>query len=608
MAPPPSISLAAGHAGHTSPPAPKKTPAPMKSPGNEEYDPPAPSLIPSIGQPKWKRTITTQDVLPSPPPPHATTQSTSSFLRKGRSHKPTRPLGKPSGPLIVEIDSAKEQPSHTKEASVVGPTATFPLCSTCQTNEGRYTCPRCSAPYCSVDCYRIHDVPESARIDDDANETTGGGGRCTESFYQNRVEGITKLEIKGEDNAKTMRNILARSAVNNDNALGAAAAVTDEELLQLAEAMLGIDKAGNDSLLEEGGMVDDAAMALLESLPPHVREAFEASVRDGELSYLINPWRPWWEAELNPMPAGNDEGNDGVTNVPTSSITDIVTCMHSNGGDYNQDTGEDFLPSPPTFGPSNHESEIGSVPTLDDRIVGIKRLHRGKPKATALQYNAIDVVFGVVCTLRLYNGIPKQPSNQSTSNNFGLTEQIESELDAAIGAAETLLCSSLVLGNDARFDSIEEVLTSCSESTVRLSKMDLCNVTWEVLSLDIAAISANGRRGILRALLDGKDIIRGGSKAARLLVSSQATSGGTKEVSAKDEQLGKAQKRYKLAQKKIEFYLSWCLDYWEEISELENLAEAVKGWAEEWGQGEGSDNLSILNAQSARDCAVSIAR
>ena len=68
-----------------------------------------------------------------------------------------------------------------------------------------------------------------------------------------------------------MRNILARSAVNNDNSLGAAqddgvsdvtAAVADEELLQLAEAMLGINDPGDD----------DATMALLGSLPPHVRE------------------------------------------------------------------------------------------------------------------------------------------------------------------------------------------------------------------------------------------------------------------------------------------------------------------------------------------------
>ena len=209
-------------------------------------------------------------------------------------------------------------------------------------------------------------------------------------------------------------------------------------------------------------------------------------------------------------------------------------------------------------------------------------------------------------TLQWYT---QSANEKSTSNVCGLTEQIESELDAAIGAAETLLCSSLVLENDARFDSIEEVLNSCSESTVRLSKMNLCNATWEVLSRDIVAISTNGRRGILRALLDGKDILRGGSKAAKLLVSAQATSGGTKGVPTKDGQLDKAQNRYKLAQKKIEFYLSWCLEYWEEISELENLAEAVKDWAKQWGQGEGNDTLSILNAApSASGGAVRIAR
>ena len=413
-----------------------------------------------------------------------------------------------------------------------------------------------------------------------------------------------------------MRNILARSAVNNGS-LGAAqgdemladdivrdagAAVTDEELLQLAETMLGIDKAGDESILGDGGTAEDEVIALLESLPSHVREAFEASVRDGELSHLVIPWRPWWETELNLLSAADD----GATNVPASNIIDIIPRL--NDGDFNQEIGEEILPSPPTFGPSNSESEICSGPTLDDRIVGIKRLHRGKPRANALQYNAIDVLFGVTCTLRLYNGIPKQPTKQSTSSVHELTERIEGELDAAIGAAETLLCSSLVLENDMRFDSIEEVLSSCSESTVRLSKMNLCNASWQVLSQDIVAISTNGRRGVLRALLDGKDILRGGSKATKVFQSAGATMGGTKGTSTKDEQLMKAQKRYRLAQKKIEFYLSWCLAYWDEISETENLAEAAKEWIKLWGRGKRPDGLSIPNASSESNGAVRIAR
>lgn len=601
----------------------------MQTPGNAaEYEPPARSHIPLIGQPKWKRTITTQDVLPSPPPPpppppegssapnpstHATTKSSASFLSKRRSNKPTRPSGSP-GPLIVEIDPAKER-SPCNEESVAGPTpalaiaSDFPLCSTCRTNEGRYTCPQCSAPYCSVDCYRIHDVPESARIGDGDNGATGGG-RCTESFYRKRVEGITKLEIKGEDNAKAMRNLLARSTASNhslssaednrisDDMSNAAAAVTDEELLLLAEAMLGIAKAGDGTILDEGEITDDAAVALLESLAPHVREAFESSVRDGELSHLVSPWRPWWYATLNPLPAGDS----GATNMPASS-SDIEPYFN-NCGDI-----EKFLPSPPSFGPSSSESEIG--PTLDDRIVGIKRLHRGKAKANnyALQYNTIDLAFGVACTLRLYNGIPKQPTKQSTSSFHEVTERIESELDAANGAAETMLCSSLVLENDARFASVEEVMASCAESTIRLSKVNLCNTSWELLSKDLVAILSNGRRGVLRALLDGKDILRGGSKAAKMLPSAGIISAGTKSTSLSVEQLRDAQqKRYKMAQKKIEFYLSWCFEYLDEIFESEKLSEAAEAWIEQWEAGEGHNTLSVLSVSPTSKNTTRIAR
>jgi len=473
-----------------------------------------------------------------------------------------------------------------------------------------------------VDCYRIHDVPESTRSD--GEQSIPGGGRCTESFYRNRVEGITKLDIKGEDNSKAMRNILARSAVNSspeaiaglegshgtlgagediDNSLAddmnnAAAAVTDEELLQLAEAMLGLD---------DGDAGDDTAGILLESLPPHVREAFEKSVQDGEMSHLVTPWKPWWEAELSPLP----DDDNGVKSMPNSGTNSSDIVPRAKRGDAEEQIVEEFLPTPPTFGPSGSENEICSGPTLDDRIVGIKRLHRGKPRFSSLHYNAVDIMFGVACTLRLYNGIPKQPTTKVESNVRDLAEQMENEFDSAIGAAETLLCSSRVLENDTRFTSIEEVMPSCSESAIRLSKMNLCNSSWSVLSQDLVAILANGRRGVLRALLDGKDILRCGSKAAKLHVAATATktSGGGEDASPKGEQLGEAQKRYKLAQKKIEFYLSWCLEYWGEI-QSENLTEAAKDWVTEWGQvtRKGGETLSIVNASPTIKRTVRIAR
>jgi hypothetical protein len=441
-----------------------------------------------------------------------------------------------------------------------------------------------------------------------------GGGRCTESFYRNRVEGITKLDIKGEENSKAMRNILARSAVNsfpgtlgadedigNSSAGGvsnAAAAVTDEELLQLAEAMLGLD---------DGDAGDDTLGILLESLPPHVRENFEKSVRDGELSHLVTQWKPWWEAELSPLP---DDDNRVNKSMPNSGANIGAIVPQSKRGYAEEEIMEEFLPAPPTFGPSGSENEISSGPTLDDRIVGIKRLHRGKPRSSSLHYNVVDIMFGVACTLRLYNGIPKQPTTKMESNVHDLTERMENEFDSSIGAAETLLCSSSVLGNDTRFTSIEEVMVSCSESAIRLSKMNLCNSSWSVLSQDLVVILANGRRGVLRALLDGKDILRCATKSARLAATTTKTNKGGKDASPKGEQLGEAQKRYKLAQKKIEFYLSWCFEYWGEILESENLSEAAKDWVKEWEQGtcKGGETLSIVNASPTIKSTVRIAR
>ena len=83
-----------------------------------------------------------------------------------------------------------------------------------------------------------------------------------------------------------------------------------------------------------------------------------------------------------------------------------------------------------------------------------------------------------------------------------------------------------------------------------------------------------------------------------------------KRLIAERWQLDEAQKRYKLAQKKIEFYLSWCLEYWGGILESANLSEAVKDWVEGWDQdaSKEGETLSILNASPTIKSTVRIAR
>ena len=412
----------------------------------KEYNPPAPSIIPAVGQPKWKRTFKTEDVAPAPPLRRKQQQDQQSPSNTGHSGDstvggdvsrrrpratagPTRPSGAPTGPLIVEVDASTPQVStsssgqHNEQhvststpnngTNRAAPIPIFPLCLTCHINEGRYTCPRCSAPYCCVDCYKIHDVPtrttEAKYSADNGDETAViGGGRCTESFYRNRVEGITKLDIKDEDNVKVMRNILARSATDMSDSTGVPSLemsdqsggdntapsneVTEEELVELAQAVLDLEN-------DHGCDGDSDALAFLESLPHHVRGAFEASVRKGEMSHLVSQWKPWWESELGLTPA-IVEGSSGESNKK-----EIAIVRHAKHDDEDDVDLEDILPSPPTFGAS--DSAIDSGPTLDERILSVKKLHSGKQRTKSLQYNVLDVLFGVACSLRLYNGKPQ---------------------------------------------------------------------------------------------------------------------------------------------------------------------------------------------------------
>jgi hypothetical protein len=63
-------------------------------------------------------------------------------------------------------------------------------CSTCQKNDFKYICPKCKIKYCSVECYKQHNVD------------------CTESFYKNQVEEDLKSTKVSEEEGKQFRRTL----------------------------------------------------------------------------------------------------------------------------------------------------------------------------------------------------------------------------------------------------------------------------------------------------------------------------------------------------------------------------------------------------------------
>jgi hypothetical protein len=62
----------------------------------------------------------------------------------------------------------------------------------CGEKEGRYRCPRCLVPYCSVECFRVHSV------------------ECTEAFHRENVENALMAMRPSETEKRTMEGILVR--------------------------------------------------------------------------------------------------------------------------------------------------------------------------------------------------------------------------------------------------------------------------------------------------------------------------------------------------------------------------------------------------------------
>ncbi|KAF9782502.1 hypothetical protein BJ322DRAFT_1101079 [Thelephora terrestris] len=46
------------------------------------------------------------------------------------------------------------------------PPRSRPACQICQTSESKYNCPKCMIPYCSLGCYRTHQVPGNVETEE----------------------------------------------------------------------------------------------------------------------------------------------------------------------------------------------------------------------------------------------------------------------------------------------------------------------------------------------------------------------------------------------------------------------------------------------------------
>lgn len=398
-------------------------------------------------------------------------------------------------------------------------------CEVCSQNSARYACPRCRALYCSVACYRQHN----------------GDGACTESFYQNRVGQVLRLEVK--EKSDDMRGILNRvhrsqqhgvvDDLQHVSHVSTEGQLTREELLQLW------------SLLEKSEDNESELARVLSQQPPRLQAAVDritlelgqsdtASLQE----WILEPWYPWWRTEL-------------------VSTYDIDECGDDEG---------DLLLDETT-------GERKEVTTLDEQILAVPRfdtLFRSKLMKPQLQYNIIDILYAVTGMLRQYHGA-------------------KNALEMPQDACAALVGGSAVLLQDARFESLDEVLMSCARRSEM--PMESAGTTsgandatpWTMLAQDVASL-CQSHRWIARALFEACDVVKAAISTAKKAPAADANISDLRRI-----------------HKKLQFYLSWSMAYRDTIY---CLHDRILDWIGECIPPSGHPNfeLRLPNDASHRTC------
>ncbi|ONI07553.1 hypothetical protein PRUPE_5G127300 [Prunus persica] len=217
------------------------------------------------------------------------------------------------------------------------------VCHVCQKQFSQYTCPRCNSRYCSLHCYKSHNL------------------RCTESFMRENVEGELGQLGPDDETKQKMLDILKRFH-------------SEEE----ADAM-DDDEAGSTLSEETIQKVLSGGQVSFDDLSAEEKKLFQKAVVSGELSKMIKPWDPWW---LKPSARAITFSKEG---------TQLIKPLANE--EESMSTEDDLE--------SNQASEIPPGP--DTPLPPVSKLSSTKPSPT-LAVHLVDIIYSYCFTLRLYNG------------------------------------------------------------------------------------------------------------------------------------------------------------------------------------------------------------
>jgi hypothetical protein len=220
--------------------------------------------------------------------------------------------------------------------------------------------------------------------------------------------------------------------------------LSEEDLIELVNCGLNLDELNGDS---------DRDLDI-NSLPFDIRAKFERAVQRGELSHMVQQWRPFW--------LSNNDGGQLV---------------------------------------------IDDTRTLDERILSLPVLLDGNESKTPkihLEYNVCEVLFMAAWTLRLYH------------SPCEIIQSITGTSKIAVEASLFLQSTSQVLAHDARYENLQHVLMDCCHRTKQdmimqrgiATKDESEEIHWRTLAYDLICI-CKSRRMVLKVLFTLYDMIDG---------------------------------------------------------------------------------------------------
>ncbi len=230
------------------------------------------------------------------------------------------------------------------------------LCKVCCRKTFSYCCPKCTTPYCGVECYKAHD------------------GQCTEKFFEDQVVQEMKVRQRMEPEARSkMVEILRRVHESQiaDESRQAELLVRSSTSATHSFASPNADLLNNPNFPSSDNIDDGDAETVDHSVPTVDLEKlsldqltadqqadFFKAVEDGRLAKYIEPWVPWWRR-----------------------VTVISECSESLSASSNA---------------VDIERVLRDLPHLST-------LH-ARPPSPLLSIHLIDILYAFAYTIRLYNG------------------------------------------------------------------------------------------------------------------------------------------------------------------------------------------------------------